>query len=82
MPTKRTEHDHAGPPTVRTRPCRTCEKKFPTGQLVHGECPDCAGLDALPLRGAGGRFLPGLAVKPVPSGPAVKPSPKPSGGRP
>ena len=33
---------------------------IPAGSLVAGQCPDCAGLQPLPLRGEGGRFLPGL----------------------
>ncbi len=43
-----------------TRRCRTCTT--PTGALVQGDCPDCAGLVPLPLRGPGGRFLRGLTV--------------------
>jgi hypothetical protein len=40
----------------RARRCRTCKRDVHIA-LVHGECPDCAGLIALPLRGDGGRFL-------------------------
>ena len=37
--------------------CRTCQDLHPVGALTFGQCPDCAGLVALPLRGAGGRFI-------------------------
>ncbi len=39
------------------KPCRTCGDLHPVGALTFGQCPDCAGLIALPLRGAGGRFI-------------------------
>jgi len=39
------------------KPCRTCTDLHPVGALVFGQCPDCAGLVALPLRGEGGRFI-------------------------
>ena len=52
------------------RKCKTCSSEV-TGPLLHGECPDCAGLVALPLRGEGGRFMtftkPEPASKPGPS---------------
>jgi hypothetical protein len=44
------------------RACTTCQHAVPASSLLHGECPDCAGLQALPLRGEGGRFLPGLTA--------------------
>jgi hypothetical protein len=37
--------------------CRTCDELHPVGALVFGQCPECAGLVALPLRGPGGRFI-------------------------
>jgi hypothetical protein len=37
--------------------CRKCRCAVPLGSLVAGECPDCAGLAPLDLRGAGGRFI-------------------------
>lgn len=39
------------------KPCRTCGDLHPVGALQFGQCPDCAGLIALPLRGPGGRFI-------------------------
>lgn len=39
------------------RKCRKCPGRFPVGSLVAGECPDCAGLAALTLRGEGGKFI-------------------------
>jgi hypothetical protein len=45
---------------ARTKKCRTCRASFPAGQIMNGQCPTCAGLQALPLRGEGGKFLPGL----------------------
>jgi hypothetical protein len=59
--------DNAPP---RTRACRSCRTPTTVGRLVGGECPDCAGLIPLPLRGEGGRFLPGLTTTstPAPSG--------------
>jgi hypothetical protein len=39
------------------KPCRTCGDLHPVGALTFGQCPDCAGLVALPLRGEGGRFI-------------------------
>ena len=64
MPSNRTsEHRSALRFAPRTRGpigkrCRTCDALFPVGALTFGQCPDCAGLVALPLRGADGRFLP------------------------
>ena len=37
--------------------CRTCGDLHPVGALTFGQCADCAGLVALPLRGEGGRFI-------------------------
>jgi hypothetical protein len=37
--------------------CRTCADLHPVGALTFGQCAECAGLVALPLRGAGGRFI-------------------------
>lgn len=42
---------------IKSRRCRSCGATTSTGALIAGECPDCAGLLALPLRGTGGRFL-------------------------
>lgn len=53
--------DTPRPDSGRTRKCRTCRVSFPAGQIFNGQCPSCAGMQALPLRGEGGRFLPGLA---------------------
>ncbi len=58
-------HDRPPPdtsprPAPKYRKCTTCKDHVPTGRVVNGQCPDCAGLVALPLRGEGGRFLPGL----------------------
>ena len=39
------------------KPCRTCAEVHPVGRLHFGQCPDCAHLVALPLRGEGGRFI-------------------------
>jgi hypothetical protein len=44
----------------RLKACRSCRSLTVAGRLVAGVCPDCAGLVPLPLRGEGGRFLPGL----------------------
>jgi hypothetical protein len=44
------------------RACKSCKHAVPASSLLHGECPDCAGLQPLPLRGEGGRFLPGLTT--------------------
>ena len=54
----------ARPTGPRTKNCTTCKTPTPTGRLVSGDCPSCAGLVALPLRGEGGRFLPGLTDRP------------------
>lgn len=54
MPDKRT----SGAP--RERRCVTCHTPTPVGALVAGECTSCTGQLPLPLRGPGGRFLPGL----------------------
>jgi hypothetical protein len=53
---------------VREAKCTTCQGSFPAGALVDRTCPGCAGLVALPLRGAGGRFLPGLNQRPGSAG--------------
>jgi hypothetical protein len=53
MRSKRNEPRTRGPLAKR---CRTCGDLFPVGALTFGQCPDCAGLVALPLRGPGGRF--------------------------
>jgi hypothetical protein len=42
---------------AKMRKCRKCQGRFPMGSLVNGECPSCAGLELLPLRGEGGRFV-------------------------
>jgi hypothetical protein len=59
MRTKRSET--RTPVLRRTGPlakrCRTCNDLHPVGALSFGQCPDCAGLVALPLRGPGGRFI-------------------------
>ncbi|GLY27429.1 hypothetical protein [Kineosporia sp. NBRC 101731] len=39
------------------KPCRTCTEVHPVGRLHFGQCPDCAHLVALPLRGEVGRFM-------------------------
>ena len=52
------------PDSGRTKKCRTCRGSFPAGRIVNGECPSCAGLTPLLLRGSGGKFLPGLASAP------------------
>ena len=54
MRTKRNQ-PRAGKP--RLRKCKSCEQMVAAGSLVGGQCPDCAGLVALPLRGEGGRFI-------------------------
>jgi len=41
---------------LRTRPCRKCKVPAASGSLINGECPKCAGLVPLPLRGEGGQF--------------------------
>ena len=51
------------------RKCKTCSSEV-TGPLLHGECPDCAGLVALPLRGEGGRFMTFTRPSTAPSSPA------------
>jgi len=48
------------PPRRVNKKCRTCRTSYPAGSLVAGQCADCAGLVALPLRGERVRFLPGL----------------------
>lgn len=53
MPGKR----NATPRGPKHKKCRTCTALIPIGALVAGDCPPCAGLVALPLRGEGGRFL-------------------------
>jgi hypothetical protein len=54
MPSKRSEPPTSGPLAKR---CRTCNELYPVGALTFRQCPDCAGLVALPLRGSGGRFI-------------------------
>ena len=54
MPSHRTPTTARGP---LAKKCRTCHDLHPVGALTFGQCPDCAGLIALPLRGAGGRFI-------------------------
>jgi hypothetical protein len=58
------------PDSGRTKKCRTCRDSFPAGQILNGACPGCSGLMPLPLRGDGGRFLPGLT--PVKTAGAVR----------
>ena len=41
----------------KQRKCRQCKASFPSGSLIAGECPTCVGLDPLPLRGEGGKFI-------------------------
>lgn len=48
------------PKTGREKKCRTCQGSYPAGQIHNGQCPNCSGLVPLPLRGEGGKFLPGL----------------------
>ncbi len=55
MQTKTTHPRHRKGPLAKA--CRTCADLHPIGALTFGQCPDCAGLIALPLRGAGGRFI-------------------------
>ena len=59
MPSKRNHHRTPGPRTTGplAKRCRTCNDLYPVGALTFRQCPDCAGLVALPLRGAGGRFI-------------------------
>jgi hypothetical protein len=47
----------AAPGRVRMAACETCGERVPAGSRVAGECPECAGLVPLDLRGADGRFL-------------------------
>ena len=60
MPSKRTHH-HRTPGPRSSGPlakrCRTCNDLYPVGALTFRQCPECAGLVALPLRGPGGRFI-------------------------
>jgi hypothetical protein len=65
MPSQRRTLPENGTSSVRRSPrgyrsCSTCRQSVPSGSLVGGQCPDCAGLQPLPLGGEGGRFLPGL----------------------
>jgi hypothetical protein len=53
----RTKPNHSRTCGPLAKRCRTCGDLFPVGALTFGQCPDCAGLVALPLRGAGGRFI-------------------------
>jgi len=65
-------------PTTTTRPrparrkgmklCAACGTFVSAGSLVAGECPPCAGLIALPLRDARGRFLTGAPSTGSPAG--------------
>jgi len=59
MPSKRNPHRTPGPRTSGplAKRCRTCNDLYLVGALTFRQCPDCAGLVALPLRGAGGRFI-------------------------
>jgi hypothetical protein len=41
----------------RLKKCPGCQHFVPSTAMVQGECPDCAGLVALPLRTADGRFM-------------------------
>ncbi len=50
-------HPHRVSRGPLAKTCRTCGDLHPVGALTFGQCPDCAGLIALPLRGAGGRFI-------------------------
>lgn len=43
---------------LRLKKCPSCQGFVPTGSMIQGECPDCAGLVAPPLRTADGRFMP------------------------
>ncbi|MFI7585923.1 hypothetical protein ACIB24_02470 [Spongisporangium articulatum] len=54
----------AGP---RLRKCRTCGDPELSSRLVHGQCPECIGLQTLPLRGQGGRFI-SFTARPVAQG--------------
>lgn len=57
------------PKSGREKKCRSCRGSFPAGQIVNGQCSNCSGLVPLPLRGEGGRFLPGLTpTKTTPMG--------------
>ena len=53
----RTNTTHTRTRGPQAKPCRTCHDVHPVGALTFGQCADCAGLVALPLRGAGGRFI-------------------------
>lgn len=64
MRSKRTPGPSTRPATSKTKKCRTCDRPHPAGSLIAGECPDCAGLVALPLRGERGWFLPGITPTP------------------
>jgi hypothetical protein len=50
------------------KPCRTCGDLHPVGALTFRQCPNCAGLVALPLRGPGGRFITFTNASPTTSG--------------
>ncbi len=41
-----------------TKLCAACGSWVPSGALVAGVCPPCAGMVPLPLRDARGRYLP------------------------
>lgn len=41
----------------RLKRCPACDHFVAASSLVQGECTDCAGLIALPLRIANGRFM-------------------------
>jgi hypothetical protein len=64
MPSNPTSGTPASRP--RSKACRSCRSPTVAARLVAGVCPDCAGLVPLPLRGAGGRFLPGLTGRRTP----------------
>jgi hypothetical protein len=55
----------------RLKKCPGCQHFVPSTSMVQGECPDCAGLVALPLRTADGRShaSDGHAVVPGPAAP-------------
>jgi hypothetical protein len=60
MQSERTRAPRTGP---QVRKCKVCGDWEVSTTLINGECPECvesSGQLAIPLRGAGGRFLPGL----------------------
>jgi hypothetical protein len=52
-----------GPRTPKLANCKTCGDPEVSTSLIAGECPECAGQLAFPLRGEGGRFLANLAPR-------------------